>query len=555
MKSDQVKKGYVRAPHRSLLKATGLTDQEIERPLIGVCNSGNEIIPGHIHLDLICQAAKSGVRMAGGTPIEFRTIGVCDGIAMGHEGMKYSLVSRELIADSIEIMVKSHGFDGLVLVASCDKIIPGMIMAALRLNIPAILISGGPMLAGACPGAGTVDLISVFEAVGKVSSGAITEQQLKILEDYACPTCGSCAGMFTANSMNCLAEVLGIALPYNGTIPAVHSARIRLAKQAGMKIMEMVKNNVSIKDITTMKSFENAIAVDMAIGASTNTVLHLPAIAHEAGIDLTLDLFDSISKKIPNLCKISPAGSHHMEDLDRAGGIPAVMKELCQADLLHKNEKNVSGKTIGEIAEAAKNFDTSVIRKVSDPYSKEGGIAILKGNIAPDGSVIKQSAVVSGMMVHKGPAKVFNGEEDCLSAVLEGKINKGDVIVIRYEGPRGGPGMREMLAVTSAISGKGLGEYVALLTDGRFSGGTRGACIGHISPEAAEGGPIGCIQDGDIIEINIPDRKLNVLVSDQEISDRLKKIRHPEKKLSGILARYRAQVKSASTGAILKDTI
>jgi len=555
MKSDQVKKGYMRAPHRSLLKATGLTDQEIERPLIGVCNSGNEIIPGHIHLDLICQAAKSGVRMAGGTPIEFRTIGVCDGIAMGHEGMKYSLVSRELIADSIEIMVKSHGFDGLVLVASCDKIIPGMIMAALRLNIPAILISGGPMLAGACPGAGTVDLISVFEAVGKVSSGAITEQQLKILEDYACPTCGSCAGMFTANSMNCLAEVLGIALPYNGTIPAVHSARIRLAKQAGMKIMEMVKNNVSIKDITTMKSFENAIAVDMAIGASTNTVLHLPAIAHEAGIDLTLDLFDSISKKIPNLCKISPAGSHHMEDLDRAGGIPAVMKELCQADLLHKNEKNVSGKTIGEIAEAAKNFDTSVIRKVSDPYSKEGGIAILKGNIAPDGSVIKQSAVVSGMMVHKGPAKVFNGEEDCLSAVLEGKINKGDVIVIRYEGPRGGPGMREMLAVTSAISGKGLGEYVALLTDGRFSGGTRGACIGHISPEAAEGGPIGCIQDGDIIEINIPDRKLNVLVSDQEISDRLKKIRHPEKKLSGILARYRAQVKSASTGAILKDTI
>ncbi|HOL50034.1 MAG TPA: dihydroxy-acid dehydratase [bacterium] len=555
MISDQVKKGYVRAPHRSLLKATGLTDQEIERPLIGICNSGNEIIPGHIHLDSVCQATKSGVRMAGGTPIEFRTIGVCDGIAMGHEGMKYSLVSRELIADSIEIMAKSHGFDGLVLVASCDKIIPGMIMAALRLNLPAILISGGPMLAGVCPGAGTVDLISVFEAVGKVSSGEITEQQLKILEDYACPTCGSCAGMFTANSMNCLAEVLGIALPYNGTIPAVHSARIRLAKQAGMKIMEMVKNNVSIKDITTMKSFENAIAVDMAIGASTNTVLHLPAIAHEAGIDLTLDLFDSISKKIPNLCKISPAGSHHMEDLDRAGGIPAVMKELCQADLLHKNEKNVSGKTIGEIAEAAKNFDTSVIRKVSDPYSKEGGIAILKGNIAPDGSVIKQSAVVSGMMVHKGPAKVFNGEEDCLSAVLEGKINKGDVIVIRYEGPRGGPGMREMLAVTSAISGKGLGEYVALLTDGRFSGGTRGACIGHISPEAAEGGPIGCIQDGDIIEINIPDRKLNVLVSDQEISDRLKKIRHPEKKLSGILARYRAQVKSASTGAILKDTI
>ncbi|MGC9066251.1 MAG: dihydroxy-acid dehydratase [Candidatus Ratteibacteria bacterium] len=555
MISDQVKKGYVRAPHRSLLKATGLTDQEIERPLIGICNSGNEIIPGHIHLDSVCQAAKSGVRMAGGTPLEFRTIGVCDGIAMGHEGMKYSLVSRELIADSIEIMAKAHGFDGLVLVASCDKIIPGMMMAALRLNIPAILISGGPMLAGVCPGAGTVDLISVFEAVGKVSSGEITEQQLKILEDYACPTCGSCSGMFTANSMSCIAEVLGIALPYNGTIPAVNSARIRLAKLAGIKIMEMVKNNVNIRDIVTIKSFENAIAVDMAIGASTNTVLHLPAIAHEAGIALTLNLFDSISKKVPNLCKISPAGSHHMEDLDRAGGIPAVMKELCEANLLHKDEKNVSGKTIGEIAEAAKNFDPSVIRKISDPYSNEGGIAILKGNIAPDGSVIKQSAVVSSMMVHKGPARVFDGEQECLSAVLEGKIKKGDVVIIRYEGPRGGPGMREMLAVTSAISGKGLGEHVALLTDGRFSGGTRGACIGHISPEAAEGGPVACIQDGDMIEINIPERKLNVLLSEKEIFDRLKKVKHPEKKLSGILARYRLLVKNASTGAIFKDTI
>ncbi|MGB9642850.1 MAG: dihydroxy-acid dehydratase, partial [Candidatus Ratteibacteria bacterium] len=428
-------------------------------------------------------------------------------------------------------------------------------MAALRLNIPAILISGGPMLAGVCPGAGTVDLISVFEAVGKVSSGEITEQQLKILEDYACPTCGSCSGMFTANSMSCIAEVLGIALPYNGTIPAVNSARIRLAKLAGIKIMEMVKNNVNIRDIVTIKSFENAIAVDMAIGASTNTVLHLPAIAHEAGIALTLNLFDSISKKVPNLCKISPAGSHHMEDLDRAGGIPAVMKELCEANLLHKDEKNVSGKTIGEIAEAAKNFDPSVIRKISDPYSNEGGIAILKGNIAPDGSVIKQSAVVSSMMVHKGPARVFDGEQECLSAVLEGKIKKGDVVIIRYEGPRGGPGMREMLAVTSAISGKGLGEHVALLTDGRFSGGTRGACIGHISPEAAEGGPIACIQDGDMIEINIPERKLNVLLSEKEIFDRLKKVKHPEKKLSGILARYRLLVKNASTGAIFKDTI
>lgn len=555
MRSDSVKKGIVRAPHRSLLKATGLTDEEINRPLIGVCNSGNEIIPGHIHLDTITKAVKDGIRMAGGTPIEFRTIGVCDGIAMGHQGMKYSLVSRELIADSVEIMAMAHGFDGIVLVTDCDKIIPGMMMAALRLNLPSILVSGGPMLAGKCPGLGTVDLISVFEAVGKVSSKEMNEEMLDILEEYACPTCGSCAGMFTANSMNCLSEVLGFALPYNGTIPAVNSARIRLAKMSGMRIMELVKNDIKIRDIVTKGSFENAIAVDMAIGASTNTVLHLPAIANEAGIQLSLDLFDKISKKVPNLCKISPAGSHHMEDLDRAGGIPAVMKELLEAGLLNPEEKNVSGQTIGDIAEKAKNYDTSVIRKIDQPYSKEGGIAILKGNIAPDGAVVKQSAVVQSMMVHKGPARVFDGEEECLTAVLEGKIKKGDVVIIRYEGPCGGPGMREMLAVTSAISGRGLGEHVALLTDGRFSGGTRGACIGHISPEAARGGPIGCIQDGDIIEINIPERRLNVHLSDKEISERLKKVKHPEKNLTGILARYQILVQSASTGAILKEKL
>ncbi len=555
MKSDAVKKGVLRAPHRSLLKATGLTDEEIKRPLIGVCNSGNDIVPGHIHLDIICQAVKDGIRIAGGTPIEFRTIGVCDGIAMGHEGMKYSLVSREIIADSVEIMATAHGFDGLVLIPNCDKIIPGMMMAAMRLNLPAIIISGGPMLAGNCPGVGTVDLISVFEAVGKFSSGEISENQIALLEDYACPTCGSCSGMFTANSMNCLSEVLGMALPYNGTIPAVSSSRIRLAKKAGMQIMNLVNRSISIRDIVTLKAFENAIAVDMAVGASTNTVLHLPAIASEAGINLTLETFDRISKKVPNLCKISPAGLHHMEDLDRAGGIPAVIKELYEAGLLNPDEMNVSGQSIKQIAENARNLDPLVIRKITDPYAKEGGIAILKGNLAPDGGVVKQSAVVSKMMTYKGPAKVFDGEEACLSAVLEGRIKKGDVVVIRYEGPRGGPGMREMLAVTSAISGRGLGEDVALLTDGRFSGGTRGACIGHISPEAAAGGPIACVRDGDVIEINIPERRLDIHLSDGEISERLSKIRHPEKKLSGILSRYRILVTSASTGAVLRDRI
>jgi len=555
MKSDDIKKGIINAPRRSLLKATGLTDEEIEKPWIGVCNSGNEVVPGHIHLDRISQAVKDGIRIAGGTPIEFRTIGVCDGISMGHEGMRYSLVSREIIADSIEIMAMAHGFDGLVLIPNCDKIIPGMIMAALRLNLPSILISGGPMLAGYVPGLGNVDYISVCEAVGKVSSGEMTENDLAQLEQYACPTCGSCSGMFTANSMNCLSEVLGIALPQNGTIPAVTSARIHLAKKAGMRIMGLVKNSINIGDIITSKSFENAIAVDMAIGASTNTVLHLPAIANEAGLELSLEIFDRISRNVPNLCRVSPAGSHHMEDLHRAGGIPAVLKQLYDAGLLNPEQITVSGQTIGQIAENAKNLDTSVIRTISNPYAKEGGIAVLKGNLAPDGAVVKQSAVVSKMMVHKGPARVFDGEEKCLSAVLEGKIKKGDIVVIRYEGPKGGPGMREMLAVTSAISGMGLGEDVALLTDGRFSGGTRGACIGHVSPEAALSGPIACVENGDIIEINIPERKLNIHLSDQEIFKRLSTITHPEKEVSGVLARYRMLVTSASTGAILTNRI
>jgi dihydroxy-acid dehydratase len=475
MRSDAVKKGNVRAPHRSLLRATGLTDEEIKRPFIGVVNSGNEIVPGHIHLDAVCRAVKDGIRMAGGTPMEFRTIGVCDGIAMGHEGMCYSLVSREIIADSIEIMAMSHMFDGLVLVTNCDKIIPGMLMAALRLNIPSIMVSGGPMLAGFTSETGVIDLISVFEGVGKISEGLISQDQLKLLEENACPTCGSCSGMFTANSMNCLSEVLGLALPGNGTIPAVTSRRLILAKMAGMRIMELVSGQIKPRDIATKEAFENAVTVDMAIGASTNTVLHLPAIAHEAGIKLPMELFDRISRNTPNLCRISPSGTHHMEDLHRAGGISAVLKELMKAGILHGDVITASGRSIREIAEKAQNYDTSVIRTPDRAYSKDGGIAILKGNLAPDGCVVKQAAITSGMLVHKGPAKVFDGEEACLSAVLENRINKGDTIVIRYEGPRGGPGMREMLAVTSALVGKGLGESVALITDGRFSGGTRGA--------------------------------------------------------------------------------
>jgi len=552
MRSDAVKKGNVRAPHRSLLRATGLTDEEIKRPFIGVVNSGNEIVPGHIHLDAVCRAVKDGIRMAGGTPMEFRTIGVCDGIAMGHEGMCYSLVSREIIADSIEIMAMSHMFDGLVLVTNCDKIIPGMLMAALRLNIPSIMVSGGPMLAGFTSETGVIDLISVFEGVGKISEGLINQDQLKLLEENACPTCGSCSGMFTANSMNCLSEVLGLALPGNGTIPAVTSRRLILAKMAGMRIMELVSGQIKPRDIATKEAFENAVTVDMAIGASTNTVLHLPAIAHEAGIKLPMELFDRISRNTPNLCRISPSGTHHMEDLHRAGGISAVLKELMKAGILHGDVITASGRSIREIAEKAQNYDTSVIRTPDRAYSKDGGIAILKGNLAPDGCVVKQAAITSGMLVHKGPAKVFDGEEACLSAVLENRINKGDTIVIRYEGPRGGPGMREMLAVTSALVGKGLGESVALITDGRFSGGTRGACIGHVSPEAAAGGPIACVEDGDMIMIDIPARKLDVSLTEDQLKKRASKLRVHEKKLGGVLARYSAMVRSASTGAIVE---
>ncbi len=551
MRSDQMKKGFLRAPHRSLLKAMGYTEEEFKRPLIGVANSGNEIIPGHIHLDKITEAVKAGITLAGGTPVEFRTIGVCDGIAMGHEGMKYSLVSREIIADSIEIMAMAHPFDGLVLVASCDKIVPGMLMALLRLNIPGIFIGGGPMAAGRLPSGETVDLISVFEGVGRVSSGEIKEDRLSLIEDNACPGCGSCSGMFTANSMNCLAEVLGLTLPGNGTVLANTSRRIQLAKKAGMAVMELVRKNCRPKDIVSQASFRNAIRVDMALGASTNTVLHLPAIASEAGIPLPLSIFDELSRSTPNICRLSPASSFHLEDLDRAGGISAVMKELSRKNLLELDLPTVAG-ILRDIVAQARVWDHNVIRPLEDPFSLEGGLAILYGSLAPEGAVIKQSAIASGIKVFRGPAKVFNGEEAALNAILKKKIKPKDVIIIRYEGPKGGPGMREMLAVTSAISGQGLGEKVALLTDGRFSGGTRGICIGHISPEAAAGGPVGLVQNGDLVEINLPERKLELLVSPAQLEKRRQKIKAPALRLKGVLARYSQQVQSASTGAILK---
>ena len=553
MRSDLMKKGVLRAPHRSLFKAMGYTDEELSRPLIGVANSGNEIIPGHIYLDTITKSVKDGIRMAGGTPVEFRTIGVCDGIAMGHEGMKYSLVSREVIADSIEIMAMAHPFDGIAMVTNCDKIIPGMLMALLRLNIPGLIISGGPMLCGRLPSGEVVDLISVFEGVGKLSKGEIDETQLKLIEDEGCPGAGSCSGMFTANSMNCLCEAIGLALPGNGTIPAVFAKRIRLAKEAGMKTVELVNKDIKPADIVTIESFKNAIVVDMAIGASTNTVLHLPAIAGEIGIELPLELFDELSRITPNICKLSPASPIHIEDLHRAGGIPAVMKELSKKDLLNLDVDTVSGKKLKEIVESAKVWDEEVIRPLKNPYSQEGGIAILKGNLAPDGAVVKQSAVSSKILKFKGTARIFDSEEESLDAILKNQIKEGDAIVIRYEGPKGGPGMREMLSPTSAISGKGMGEKVAFLTDGRFSGGTRGLCIGHISPEAAEGGPIGLIKEGDIIEIDIPGRKLDVKISDEEMEKRGKDFKKPEKKVKGILKRYARLVKSANTGAVLEE--
>lgn len=552
MRSDLMKKGFEKAPHRSLFKAMGYTDEEIQKPIIGIANSANELIPGHIHLNEIVEAVKTGIKIAGGTPMEFSTIGICDGIAMGHKGMKYSLASRELIADSVETMANAYPFDGLVLVPNCDKIIPGMLMAMLRVNIPAILISGGPMLTGYFQGK-VIDLITVFENVGAYASGKITEEYLKQIEDEACPGCGSCAGMFTANSMNCISEALGLSLPGNGTIPAVFAKRKRLAKNTGMKVMELLEKGILPRDIANEKMFRNAMAVEMALGSSTNTVLHLPAIAKEANINIDLNLFNEISSRTPNLCKISPAGSQHIEDLDKAGGIPAVMVELDKKGLIDTDLLTCTAKSIKENIKSAKNLNEDVIRPIDNPYSKDGGIAILFGNLAPEGAVVKQSAVDNDMLVHSGPARVFNSEEDGMKAILGGKIKKGEVVVIRYEGPKGGPGMREMLGPTSAIAGVGLGKYVALLTDGRFSGGSRGAAIGHISPEAQEGGPIAIIKDGDIINIDIPNKKLNVELSQQEIENRLKTWKMPDYKIKeGYLYRYAQQVTSANTGAVFK---
>ncbi len=552
MRSRLMTQGLEKYPHRSLLKAMGLTDKEIDQPIIGVANSFNEFIPGHIHLDKITQAVKAGVRLNGGTPLEFGVIGVCDGLAMHHAGMKYSLPSRELIADSIEIMATAHPVDGLVLVANCDKIIPGMLMAALRLNLPAVLISGGPMLAGRFKGQ-AVDLISVFEGVGAVKAGKICEDDLKELAECACPGCGSCAGMFTANSMNCLSEALGLALPGNGTIPAVHAARYRLAKEAGLKIMELVTKEILPRQIATLAAFKNAIAVDMALGCSTNTVLHVPAIAWEAGIELSLDLFNEVSLKTPHLCSLSPAGPHHLEDLDQAGGIPAVMKVLMGAGLVEGSPLTATAMHVADNLAPVKAPDENVIRPLNHPYHTQGGIAILRGNLAPDGAVVKQSAVDPQMLINEGIARVFDAEEEATQAILAGRIKTGDIVVVRYEGPKGGPGMREMLTPTSAMAGMGLDKEVALLTDGRFSGGTRGAAIGHISPEAAEGGPIALVKEGDRIKIDIPGKTLTLLVDEAELARRREAWQPPEPKIKrGYAGRYSRLVSSGSQGAVFK---
>jgi len=552
MRSNLMKLGLEKYPHRSLFKAMGLTDREIDQPLIGVANSFNEFIPGHLHLNQITQAVKAGVRLAGGTPLEFGVIGVCDGLAMHHQGMKYSLPSRELIADSVEVMATAHPVDGLVLVANCDKIIPGMLMAALRLNIPAILISGGPMLAGRYQGK-EVDLITVFEGVGALKAGKICEDELKDLAECACPGCGSCAGMFTANSMNCLSEALGLALPGNGTIPAVHAARFRLAKEAGFKIMDLVNRQILPREIATLDAFKNAVAVDMALGCSTNTVLHVPAIAWEAGHALSLDLFNDLSDRTPHLCSMSPAGPHHLEDLDRAGGVPAVMKVLLSAGLVQGSPLTATGRSVADNLAAVQVLDQEVIRPLANPYHSQGGIAILRGNLAPDGAVVKQSAVDPQMLVHEGRARVFEAEEEATRSILDGQIKPGDIVVIRYEGPRGGPGMREMLTPTSAISGMGLDKEVALLTDGRFSGGTRGAAIGHISPEAADGGPIALVKEGDRIRIDIPGKTLTLFLEEAELQRRRAGWRQPAPKIQhGYAARYSRMVSSGSQGAVCK---
>ena len=552
MRSDMVKKGLERAGHRSLFKALGLTEEEMDRPLIGIVNAKSEVVPGHMHLDKIAEAVKAGVRIAGGTPLEFPSIGVCDGIAMGHIGMHYSLASRELVADSLESMALAHGFDGLVLIPNCDKIVPGMLMGAARLNIPTIVVSGGPMLAGRINGKG-ISLTNMFEAVGAVQAGKMSEDELNCLENDACPSCGSCSGMFTANSMNCLTEAIGMALPGNGTIPAVYSERLRLAKLTGMKIIELVEKNIRPRDIITPEALRNALTVDMALGCSTNSMLHLPAIAYEAGIHMDLDMANDISEKTPNLCKLAPAGNHFVEDLYHAGGISAVMKELSKKGLMNEDCLTVTGMTTGENIASAVNKNTNVIRPIDNPYSETGGIAVLKGNLAPNGSVVKRSAVAEEMLVHEGKARVFDSEDDAIKAILGGEIKKGEVVVIRYEGPKGGPGMREMLMPTSVLAGMGLDADVALITDGRFSGATRGASIGHVSPEAAEGGPIALIRDGDVISINMKECTLNLKVSDEELENRRKNwVCPPPKIKTGYLARYAKFVTSASEGAVMK---
>ena len=552
MKSDSVRVGTQQAPHRSLFNALGMTEEEMKKPLVGIVSSYNEIVPGHMNIDKIVEAVKLGVAMAGGTPVVFPAIAVCDGIAMGHVGMKYSLVTRDLIADSTECMATAHQFDALVMVPNCDKNVPGLLMAAARVNVPTVFVSGGPMLAGHVKGCKT-SLSSMFEAVGAYTAGKINEDDLKEYEEKTCPTCGSCSGMYTANSMNCLTEALGMGLKGNGTIPAVYSERIKLAKHAGMQVMELYRRNIRPRDIMTKEAILNALTVDMALGCSTNSMLHLPAIAHEVGFDFDIAFANPISEKTPNLCHLAPAGHTYMEDLNEAGGVYAVMNELLEAGLLNPDCMTVTGKTIGENVKGCVNKNPEVIRPIDNPYSKTGGLAVLKGNLAPDGGVVKRSAVVEEMMVHEGPARVFDCEEDAIAAIKGGKIVEGDVVVIRYEGPKGGPGMREMLNPTSAIAGMGLGSSVALITDGRFSGASRGASIGHVSPEAAVGGPIALVEEGDIISINIPELKLEIKVSDEEMQARKAKWQPREPKVTtGYLARYAAMVTSGNRGAILE---
>ncbi len=553
MRSDKMKKGIEKAPHRSLFSAMGYLPDELERPIIGVANSANELIPGHIHLHRVSQAVKDGIRLAGGTPMEFYTIGICDGIAMNHEGMKYSLGSRELVCDSVEVMAKAYPFDGLVLIPNCDKIIPGMMMAALRLNIPCILISGGPMLAGRFKGR-PVDLISVFEGVGKVAGGLMSEEELGLLEQCACPGQGSCSGMFTANSMNCLSEALGIGLPGNGTIPAVHAGRIRLAKTAGQKVLELVEKNLKPRDIMTLDAFKNAIAVDMAFGGSSNTALHLPAIAHEGGISLPLSLFDEISEKVPHICNMSPAGPHHLEDLFEAGGVYGIMKELSKKNLINKKCLNVTGEKLGDLLKTAAVTNPEVIHPLDAPYHEKGGLAVLSGSLAPQGAIVKRIGVQEKAWHFVGKARVFNSEEEAGAAIMAGKIKEGDAVIIRYEGPKGGPGMREMLTPTSILAGRGLDTQCALITDGRFSGGTRGLCIGHVSPEAAEGGPVAFVKNGDRIEIDLVNKRIDIHVNKAEMEKRKRAWKKPQPKIKeGYMARYAKMVTSAATGAVFKD--